>query len=60
LYQKKYGMTLDEFDATGVVEARGYSWEVESDAGEWELAVDGIRSMRRRLEELLAESPHAR
>jgi hypothetical protein len=60
LFQKKYGMTLDEFDATGAVQARGYSWEVESDAGEWELAVDGIRSMKRRLEELLAEPPHAR
>lgn len=60
LFQKKYGMTLDEFEATGVVQARGYSWEVESDAGEWELAVDGIRSMKRRLEELLAEPPHAR
>lgn len=51
--RRKYGMTYEEFEAHNLVKERGYSWEVESDAMAWETAVDGIKTMQRKLEELL-------
>jgi len=50
--QQKYGMTYEEFEARNLVKERGYGWEVESDAIAWETAVDGIKTMQRKLEEL--------
>jgi len=44
--QRKYGMTLAEFEAAGIVEKRGYSFEVESDHQDWDQAVDGIATLR--------------
>ncbi|GFP21957.1 hypothetical protein HKBW3S06_01183 [Candidatus Hakubella thermalkaliphila] len=35
-----------------MVKKKGFSWEVESDAMAWEQAVDGIKTMRTRLEDL--------
>ena len=55
LFQKKYGMTFEEFERAEVVKQKGFSWEVESDSDEWEMAVDGLESMKRGLTELLAE-----
>jgi hypothetical protein len=52
LFQEKYGMTLAEFEANAVVTAQGYSFEVESDHQDWELAVDGIRTIERQLASL--------
>ncbi|MBU0491341.1 MAG: hypothetical protein KKA73_19320 [Chloroflexi bacterium] len=54
----KYGMPFDEFERQEVVKQRGYSWDVESDAVEWDLAVSGIRTMHRALAELLGTQPH--
>jgi hypothetical protein len=51
--RRKYGMTYEEFEARNLVKERGYSWEVESDAIAWETAVDGIKTMQHKLEELL-------
>lgn len=51
--KKKYGMTFDEFESQRIVERRGYSWEVESDAIEWDLAMSGTRTMQRKLAELI-------
>jgi len=56
MFQRKYGMTLTEFEAAGIVEKHGYPFEVESDHQEWDQAVDGIETLRdmlRRLEEQL-------
>ena len=55
LLKRKYGMTFEEFEQTETVKKKGYSWEVESDSDEWEMAVDGIQSMKRGLQELLKE-----
>jgi hypothetical protein len=55
LLRRKYGMTFEEFEQTETVKKKGYSWEVESDSDEWEMALDGIQSMRRGLQELLKE-----
>ncbi|MDY7078470.1 MAG: hypothetical protein SXV54_16260 [Chloroflexota bacterium] len=52
--REKYGMGFEEFEQRNVVQERNFGWDVESDAIEWDLAVDGIRTMRRRLAELLS------
>lgn len=55
LFRKKYGMSFEEFERHEIVRQRDFSWEVESDSDEWEMAVDGIESMKRGLQELLGE-----
>ncbi len=60
LLRKKYEMAFDEFERNGLVKAKGFTWEVESDSDEWEMAVDGIESMKRGLKELLGEQFDAR
>jgi len=55
LFRKKYGMSFDEFERNEVVKQRGFTWEVESDSDEWEMAIDGIQSMKRGLKELLGD-----
>jgi hypothetical protein len=53
---QKYGMTFDQFVAQRAVRQSGYSWEVESDAMEWETAISGMQTFQRKLKELqLAE-----
>jgi hypothetical protein len=49
LMREKYGMTLDEFEAAETVKTRGFSFEVENDHQDWDLAVDGIRTIERQL-----------
>ncbi len=53
MLEQKYGMAFDQFEAQHMVEQRGYSWEVESDAQEWEMALDGIVSLEGQLAKLL-------
>jgi hypothetical protein len=48
----KYKMDFDEFFNQGVVEKRGYSWEVEQDAMEWETAIGGLQTTERKLNEI--------
>jgi hypothetical protein len=50
--REKYGMTFEEFERERVVEKRGFTWEVESDAIEWETVLSGLRTVRRKLSEL--------
>jgi hypothetical protein len=52
----KYQMTQEEFERQRLVEQRGFTWEVEADASEWELAVSGARTIRRKLTELLGKT----
>lgn len=52
MFQRKYGMTLEEFEASGMVEKRNYSFEVENDHQEWDQAVDGIKTLREVLQTL--------
>lgn len=51
-FRKKYGMVYEEFERRNIVAEKRYSWEVESDAQEWESAVDGIATYSQKLEEL--------
>ncbi len=55
LMREKYGMTLEEFEAAETVKARGYSFEVENDHQDWDLAVDGIRTIEHQLAALRGE-----
>jgi hypothetical protein len=52
VYQRKYSMTLAEFEAASIVEKQGYSHEVESDHQDWDQAVDGIETLRQALRKL--------
>jgi hypothetical protein len=59
LMAQKYGLPFTEFERQKTVEQRGYSWDVESDAIEWDMAISGIRTMQRKLSALLEAAPHA-
>jgi hypothetical protein len=50
--RQKYDTTFEDFIADRVVRQEGYTWEAETDAMDWETAVDGIETMRRKLQEL--------
>lgn len=52
LMSRKYGMDFEDFIARRLVKERDFSWDVESDAMNWESAVSGMRTIQRRLEEL--------
>lgn len=49
---EKYGMSFEEFKKNKIVAEKGYSFEVESDFWDWELARDGIETMQEILQEL--------
>jgi hypothetical protein len=42
---KKYGMSFDEFREKKMIEKLGYTWEVEKDYQNWEIARGGIEMM---------------
>ena len=52
VFQRKYGMTLAEFEAANIVAKQGYSYKVESDHQDWDQAVDGIETLRETLHKL--------
>jgi polyhydroxyalkanoate synthesis regulator phasin len=52
-FQKKYGMTLDEFEKKNIIKEKGFSFEVESDYHEWDSAVDAIKTIKTYLDELM-------
>jgi transposase len=50
--KKKYGMSYSDFEDRNIVKEEGFSWEVESDAMEWEHAIEGYRYAEQRLKDL--------
>ena len=54
--RKKYKVDFPGFEKENTVEKQNYSFEVESDAQEWELAIDGIKTVEKKLQELLGEN----
>jgi hypothetical protein len=52
-YRDKYKMDFESFESAKVIQRENYSFEVESDAQEWELAIDGIKTVKRKLREFL-------
>lgn len=51
-YRKKYNMDFESFEKANIVDKKNYTFEVESDAQEWELAIDGIKTIEKKLKEL--------
>ena len=49
---QKYEMTFEEFIERRVVQQKGYTWDVEQDAMDWETALGGMKTMKRKLQEL--------
>ncbi len=52
LMRQKYSMTYEEFVNRNVVAEKNLSWEVDSDSQDWEMALDGIRTIERKLSEI--------
>lgn len=52
MMKNKYGIAFNEFEARNVVREQNYSWHVESDAMEWEHAIEGLRYANEKLTEL--------
>ncbi len=50
--RRKYGMSFEEFKAKNIVKEKNFSFEVESDYCDWELAVDGIKTIKEKIEKL--------
>lgn len=46
---KKYRMSFEEFKKAKMVEKLNYSFEVESDFCNWEMAISGIRCLKKNL-----------
>lgn len=55
-FKKKYGMDFAGFDKKNLVQKENYSFEVESDAQEWELALDGINTIEKKIKEISHEN----
>lgn len=52
LLSRKYGRDFDAFKNDRVVEQQGFSYEVESDFWDWEMAQDGIATVQGLLADL--------
>ena len=55
-YNEKYKVNYEEFEKSNIVKRQNYTFEVESDAQEWELAIDGIKTIEKKLKELSGEN----
>jgi len=49
---KKYGMGFEEFREKKMIEKLGYTWEVEKDYQNWEIARDGIETMEEMIDKV--------
>ena len=50
--KKKYKMTFKEFDKKNIVKTKGYTWNVEKDAMEWEHSIEGIKSLEKKIKQI--------
>ncbi|WP_141267003.1 hypothetical protein [Thermodesulfovibrio sp. Kuro-1] len=50
--KKKYGMSFEEFDKKNIVKEKGFSWDVEKDAMEWEHALESLRTLTEKLRKI--------
>ena len=53
-FKKKYNMDFESFEKANIVDKQNYTFEVESDAQEWELAIDGIKTVDKKQKELFS------
>ncbi len=52
VFHDRYKMDFDEFKHKQVVEESGHSFQVEEDYCDWELAIDGIKTISVQLKKL--------
>ncbi len=52
MFHERYKMDFEEFKRKRVVEDSGYSFDVEEDYCDWELALDGIKTIAAELKKL--------
>jgi len=50
--QSKYQMDFESFKAKKIVAKKGYSFEAENDFCDWEMALDGVKTIRLKLNKL--------
>jgi hypothetical protein len=55
MFQDRYEMNFGEFKTGHVVEKTGFSFQVEDDFCNWELALDGIKTIRAQINKLANE-----
>ncbi len=55
-YNEKYKMNYEEFEKANIIKRENYTFDVETDAQEWELAIDGINTIEKKLKELPGEN----
>jgi len=51
-FRKKYKMDFQSFEKQNIVKEKNFLWETESDAMEWEHAIEGMRTYERKLKEI--------
>ncbi|MBI4680518.1 MAG: hypothetical protein HY753_04765 [Nitrospirae bacterium] len=54
-FQKKYGMSFDEFEKRNIIKEKNFSFEVESDYHEWDAAIDAIKALKDKTKDLSNE-----
>ncbi|MEJ5226889.1 hypothetical protein [Thermodesulfovibrio sp.] len=50
--KKKYGMSFEEFEKKNIVKEKGFSWDVEKDAMEWEHALESLNTLNEKLRKI--------
>jgi len=56
--KKKYGMSFKEFEENNLVKEKGFSWEVEKDAMDWEHAIEGINYLEEKINKIKEQLMH--
>lgn len=51
-FRKKYGMSLQEFENKNIIAEKGFSWDIEQDAMNWEHAIEGIRYIEEKIKKI--------
>ncbi|MCR4318831.1 MAG: hypothetical protein NUV74_00645 [Candidatus Brocadiaceae bacterium] len=51
-FKKKYEMNFTEFEKKNIVREKGFSWDVEKDAMEWEHVIEGIESFQEKIRKI--------
>lgn len=52
IMEQKYQVDFDKFKEDNLVEKHKYSFEVENDYCDWEMAIDGVKTIEKKLFEI--------
>jgi hypothetical protein len=58
ILRARYGMSFEEFVAQRIVARRGYAWDVERDAMDWETVIGTIATLEKHLAQLREADDH--